>query len=392
MRVALIVAVAFVAPFVGGIANSAEYDRGASDSEIILGQTIPYSGPVSAAAPTGFASTAYFDKINKAGGINGRKIKLISTDDAYSPPKAFEAVRRLVEGDGVLLIYGSLGTPTNAVAQKYLNSNKIPQLFINTGASRFSDPSSFPWTMSAMASYEAEARAMGEYVVKTVPDPKIAILSQNDDLGRDYVRGFKAGLGEKAKSLIVSELTFEITDPAITSQMVSSKASGANVFYFAGTQKYGAMQLRSRSELGWNPVSLVCSTASGLETVLRVAGLDKAEGLISAAYLKDPDDPRWAEDADVKAFLAWVKDNFPKGTPQDYVYGYISSYLISRVLEQAGSNLTRKNILEIATHLTNVQVPLLLPGVTASSTPTDYALVKKFQMMRFKNGRWSPLD
>ena len=301
-------------------------------------------------------------------------------------------MRRLVEKEGVLLVYGSLGTPTNAVAQKYLNSKKIPQLFINAGASRFSDPSAFPWTMSAMASYEAEAKTMGEYVVKHVADPKIAILSQNDDLGRDYVRGFKAGLGEKAKSLIISELTFEVGDPAISSQIVSSKASGANVFYFAGTQKYGAMRLRSRSELGWRPISLVCSTASGIETVLRVVGLEKSEGLISAAYLKDPGDPTWANDPDVRTYLDWVKANFPKGTPQDYVYGYISSYLISHVLTNAGSNLTRKNIMEIATHLSDVEVPLLLPGVKVTSSPTDYRLVKKFRMMRFKDGRWNPLE
>lgn len=370
-----------------------EYDSGTSDSEIKLGQTQPYGGPVSAAATAGFASTAYFEAINKKGGISGRKVTLISLDDGYSPPKTVELTRKLVEGDEVFAIYGSVGTPTNAAVQKYLNGKKVPQLFIATGASRFADPTAFRWTIPMLPGYAAEARATARYVLSSVPDPKIAILYQNDDLGKDFVSGFKSGLGENAKRLIVSEQSFEVTSPTIESQLVTAKASGANVFYFAGTQKFGAMQIRGRHEIGWKPLNLVCSIASGVETVLKPAGLDRAEGIISTGYAKDPSDPRWQNDDDIKEYNAWMRDNLPGKNPSDagYITGYQASYLMAHVLRQAGSKLTRDNLLEIATHLKDMKVPLLLPGITVTTRPDDYSTINRFWIQRFESGRWTPI-
>ena len=373
-----------------GAAMAQQYDPGASATEIKLGQTMPFSGPVSVAGAVGHASLAYFAAVNKAGGINGRQIKLVSLDDAYTPPKTVEATRRLVEDENVLMIYGSVGTPTNAAVQKYLNLKKVPQLFITTGASRFRDPQAFPWTMAFIPGYVTEGRAIARYALATIAAPKIAILYQNDDLGKDFRAGFRSGLGDKADSLIVSEQTFEVADPTVESQMIAAKASGANVFYFAGTQKAGAEQIRIRHNLGWTPLHLVCNIAAGVEGVLKPAGLDNAEGLISTAYAKDPFDPTWADDSDVKTFLAWVKDNLTVGNPRDngIVFGYIASYLAAHVLEKAGSTLTRENLLNIATHLSNLRVPMILPGITVTTSPTDYGVITKFQIQRFESGRW----
>lgn len=373
-----------------GSAAAQKYDPGASDAEIRLGQTQPYGGPVSAAATVGYASSAYFESVNRKGGINGRKVKLISLDDGYNPPKTVELTRQLIENEDVLAIYGSTGTPTNAAVQKYLNAKKVPQIFIATGASRFNNPKTFPWTIPLLPSYAGEGRAMARYALSVVADPKIAILYQNDDLGKDFLAGFKSGLGEKAKQAIVSEQSFEVTDPTIESQMIVAKASGANVFYFAGTQKYGAMQIRIRYELGWNPLHLVCSTSSGLETVLKPAGIERAEGVISTAYSKDPSDPRWEADPDVKDYLAWAKEYLPQKDPRDSgaLVGYLASYLVAHVLEQAGSTLTRSNLLQIATNLKQVKVPLLLPGITVSTTPGDYSVINSFQVQQFKAGKW----
>jgi branched-chain amino acid transport system substrate-binding protein len=374
-------------------ATAQQYDPGASATEIRLGQTMPYSGPVSVAGAGGYASLAYFDAVNKAGGINGRKIKLLSLDDGYSPPKTVEATRRLIEDENVLMIYGSVGTPTNAAVEKYLNLKKVPQLFVTTGASRFRDPRTFPWTIAYLPGYLQEGRAMARYVLATVAVPKIAVLYQNDDLGKDFRAGFRSGLGDKADALIVSEQTFEVTDPTVDQQMVAAKASGANVFYFAGTQKAGAEQIRARHNLGWSPLHLVCSISSSVEGVLKPAGLDNSEGIISTAYAKDPFDPTWADDADVKAFLRWVKDHLTQGNPHDtgIVSGYIVSWLVAYVLEHAGSTLTRENILQIATHLDHVAAPMLLPGVSVTTTPTDYSGINRFQIQRFESGRWVPI-
>ena len=372
-----------------GVAMAQPYDPGASDTEIRLGQTVPFSGPVSVAGAVGHASLAYFAAVNKAGGINGRQIRLLALDDGYSPPKTVEATRRLVEDENVLLMYGSVGTPTNAAVEKYLNQQKVPQLFITTGASRFKDPAHFPWTMGFIPGYAAEGKAMARYVLETVPAPRIAVLYQNDDLGKDFRAGFRAGLGDKADSLIVSEQTYEVADPTVDSQVVSAKASGANVFYFAGTQKAGAGQIRAVHNLGWTPLHLVCSIAGAIET-LKPAGLENAEGLISTAYAKDPFDPAWADDADVKAFLDWANTNLSQASPREAVVAnaYVASFLVAYVLEKAGSNLTRENLLNIATHLDNLHVPMLLPGITVTTTPSDYGVINKFQIQRFEGGRW----
>ena len=377
-----------LAPFAAAFAQ--QYDPGASATEIKLGQTVPLSGPVSVAGSFGRASLAFFAAVNKTGGINGRQIKLTVLDDGYTPPKTVEETRRLIEDDHVLAMFGSLGTPTNAAVQKYLNLKKIPQLFISTGASRFKDPTHYPWTMAYIPGYAAEGKAAARYALATVPNPKIAVLSQNDDFGKDFLAGFKAGLGDKAAKLIVSEQTYEVTDPSVDSQVVSAKASGANVFYFAGTQKAGAGQLRAVHNLGWKPLHVVCAVAAAIETVLKPAGIANAEGLISTAYAKDPFDPAWADDAETKAYLDWAKTWLTTDNPRDAVVmnAYVASFLMKYVLEKAGSNLTRANLLDIATHLHNVHVPMLLPGLTASTTPSDYSVIDAFQIQRFQGGRW----
>lgn len=371
-------------------ARAQPYDPGATDTEIKLGQTTPFSGPVSAASGTAHASLAYFAAVNKAGGINGRKVTLLALDDGYVPPKTVEATRRLVEDEHVLFMFGSLGTPTNAAVQKYLNQKKVPQLFVSTGASRFKDPKNFPWTIGVTPGYFAEGKAMARYVLATVPAPRIAVLYQNDDLGKDFRAGFRLALGDKADLLIVSEQTYEVADPTIDSQVISAKASGANVFYFVGTQKAGAGQLRAVHNLGWAPLHLVCSIAGAIETVLKPAGLENAQGLISTAYAKDPYDPARADDADVKGFLDWARDNLKDASPREATVtnGYVASFLTAYVLEKAGANLTRENILKIATHLDNVYVPMLLPGITASTTPSDYSVINKFQIQRFEGDHW----
>jgi branched-chain amino acid transport system substrate-binding protein len=376
-----------------GAAIAQQYSPGASATEIKLGQTVPFSGVVSVAGMVGHASLAYFDAINKAGGINGRQVKLIVLDDGYTPPKTVEATRRLVEDDKVLMMYGSVGTPTNAAVEKYLNVKKVPQLFITTGASRFTDPKAFPWTMAFIPNYVQEGRAMARYVLQATTSPKVAILYQNDDLGKDFRAGFRSGLGDRADTLIVSEQTYEVADPTVDSQLIAAKVSGANVFYFAGTQKAGAEQIRGVRKLDWSPLHLVCSIASNVEGVLKPAGLENAEGLISTAFAKDPFDPAWADDADVKAFLDWEKASLTQGNPRDsgVVIGYMASFLAAHVLEKAGSTLTRENVLNIATHLDKLRVPMLLPGITVSTSPTDYNVIDKFQIQRFENGRWGPV-
>lgn len=367
-----------------------QYDQGASDTEILLGQTMPYSGPVSASGVMGQACTAYLDAVNKSGGINGRKVRLVSLDDGYSPPKTAEMTRRLVEGDKVLLLYGSVGTPTNAAVQRYLNGKKVPQLFIASGASRFNNPGEYPWTVPALPSYAAEGRALARFVLSSVPEPRIAVLHQNDDLGKDFVGGFRAGLGDKAVSLIVSDQSYEVTDPTIDSQVVAAKGSGANVFFFAGTPKFGAQQIRARHDLGWKPLHVVCSIASGVDPTLKSGGLDRSEGLISIAFAKDPHDPTWADDPEVGAYLDWIGAWLPHGAAADLgcIYGYMASALMVHVLRQAQDNLTRAHILEIASRLDAPPVPLLLPGVTIRTTPDNYGVVDRFVIQQFTNGRW----
>jgi branched-chain amino acid transport system substrate-binding protein len=367
-----------------------KYDTGASDTEIKIGQTNPFSGPASAYATIGKTQAAYIKMINDQGGVNGRKINLIQYDDAYSPPKAVEQVRKLVESDEVLLTFQLLGTPSNAAVQKYLNGKKVPQLFAATGASRFSDPKNFPWTMGFNPNYFVEGRIYGQYIVKNHPNAKIGILYQNDDLGKDYLNGIKAGLGVKAASMIVAEASYEVSDPTIDSQIIKIKDAGADLFFSASTPKQAAQAIKKIFELGWHPVHILDINATSVGAVMKPAGLDASKGVVSVGYTKDPADPTWKDDAGMKKYLDFMAKYYPDGDKESNfnVYGYITTQLLVHVLKECGDNLTRDNVLKQATHLKNVQLDLTLPGILNNTTPDDYRVNKQLQMMKFNGERW----
>ena len=367
-----------------------KYDTGASDTEIKIGQTVPFSGPASVYASIGKTQAAYIKMINDQGGINGRKINLIQYDDAYSPPKAVEQVRKLVEGDEVLLTFQTIGTPSNAAIQKYLNVKKVPQLFAATGASRFTDPKNFPWTMGYNPNYFVEGRIYGQYILKNHPDAKIGVLYQNDDLGKDYLNGLKAGLGDKAEKMIVAEASYEVTDPTIDSQILKIKDAGADLFFSASTPKQAAQAIRKIHELDWHPVQIVDINASPVNATLKPAGLDASKGLISVNYGKDPDDPTWKDDPGVKKYLAFMDKYYPDGDRLSTIntYGYSTAQLLVYTLKMCGDNLTRENVMKQATSLKNVELDLGLPGLRINTSPTDYRVNKQLQMMRFNGERW----
>jgi ABC-type branched-subunit amino acid transport system substrate-binding protein len=360
----------------GFLAQPAEaqkrYDAGASDTEIKVGQTVPFSGPVSAYATIGKTQAAYIRMINDQGGVNGRKINLIQYDDAYSPPKAVEQVRRLVESDEVLLTFQITGTPSNAAVQKYLNLKKVPQLFAATGVAKFSDPKSFPWTMGFNPSYLTEGRLYAQYILKEHPNAKIGVLYQNDDLGKDYLKGLKAGLGDKAASMIVAEASYEVADPTIDSQILKIKDAGADLFFSASTPKQAAQAIRKISEIGWHPVQIVDINANSMSATLRPAGLDAAKGLISVNYVKDAADTAWANDPGMKRYHAFMAKYYPDGGRNSNlnVYGYITAQLLVHTLKMCGDTLTHDNVMQQATHFTNVDLDLLLPGISVNTTPT----------------------
>ncbi len=367
-----------------------KYDPGASDTEIKIGQTVPFSGPASAYATIGKAQAAYFNMINEQGGVNGRKINLIQYDDAYSPPKAVEQVRKLVESDEVLLTFQLIGTPSNAAVQKYLNAKKVPQLFAATGASRFTDPKNFPWTMGFNPNYFVEGRIYGQYILKEFPNAKVGVLYQNDDLGRDYLNGIKAGLGEKAATMIVAEASYEVSDPTINSQILKLKSSGADVFFSASTPKFAAQAIKKNAELGWKPVHILDINATSVGAVMQPAGLEASKGVISVNYGKDPLDPTWKNDPGMKRYFDFMAKYYPEGDKNSNFngYGYSTAQLLVQVLTQCGDDLTRENVLRQATHLKNVQGDLSLPGMVINTTPTDYRVNKQLQMMRFNGERW----
>ena len=367
-----------------------KYDPGASDTEIKIGQTVPFSGPASAYATIGKAQAAYFNMINEQGGVNGRKINLIQYDDAYSPPKAVEQVRKLVESDEVLLTFQLIGTPSNAAVQKYLNAKKVPQLFAATGASRFTDPKNFPWTMGFNPNYFVEGRIYGQYILKEYPNAKVGVLYQNDDLGRDYLNGIKAGLGEKAATMIVAEASYEVSDPTIDSQILKLKSSGADVFFSASTPKFAAQAIKKNAELGWKPVHILDINATSVGAVMQPAGLEASKGVISVNYGKDPLDPTWKDDPGMKRYFDFMAKYYPEGDKNSNFngYGYSTAQLLVQVLTQCGDDLTRENVLRQATHLKNVQGDLSLPGMVINTTPTDYRVNKQLQMMRFNGERW----
>jgi ABC-type branched-subunit amino acid transport system substrate-binding protein len=367
-----------------------KYDPGATDTEIKIGQTVPFSGPASAYATIGKTQAAYFKMVNDEGGINGRKINFIQYDDAYSPPKTVEQVRKLVESDEVLLTFQLIGTPPNAAVQKYLNQKKVPQLFAATGASRFTDPKNFPWTMGFNPNYQSEGRIYGKYILANYPNAKIGVLFQNDDLGRDYVTGLKEGLGDKAKTMIVGETSYELTDPTIDSQIVKLKSLGADLFYDASTPKFAAQAIKKIADLAWKPVHILDINATSVGAVMKPAGLENSKGIISVNYGKDPLDPKWKDDAGMKKFFAFMAKYYPEGDKDSSfnTYGFSTAQLLVHVLKAAGDNLTRENVMKQATSLNNLQLDLSLPGIVGSTSPTDYRVNKQLQMMKFDGERW----
>jgi branched-chain amino acid transport system substrate-binding protein len=368
------------------------YDPGASDTEIRIGNTIPYSGPASAFSAFGKVGAAYFKKINDEGGINGRKITYLSQDDAYSPPKTVELTRKLVESDQVLLMFNQLGTATSGAVQRYLNAKGVPQLFVISGAERFMDPKASPWTMAFIAGYETEGAAYAAHVLQTRPDAKIAMLYQADDYGRSFVNGFKRQLGAKASN-VVAEATYEPTDPSVDSQVITLKASGATVLLTVALPKQGSQTIRKLHDLGWKPEHYLIGTGSGIATTLAPAGLDKSVGIITANYVKDPTDPRWENDAGMKDYFAFMKQYNPEANALDRVNvnGYSAAMLMVQVLRQCGDDLRRENVMKQAASLKGVQLPMLLPGVVIDTSATDFRVISAMQLERFDGKRYVPI-
>jgi len=366
-----------------------KYDAGANDKEIKIGNTNPYSGPASAYGLIGKTIDAYFKKVNAEGGVNGRKITFISYDDGYSPPKAVEQVRKLVESDEVLFVFQTLGTPSNTAIQKYLNSKKVPQLFVATGATKWGDPKGNPWTMGWQPTYQAEGRIYAAYILKNHPNAKIGILYQNDDYGKDYVKGLKDGLGSKA-SMIISEQPYEPADPTVDSQIVTLKNSGADVFFNVTTPKFAAQAIKKAHEIAWKPVHLLNNVSNSVGSVLKPAGFEASTGVLSTGYIKDPTDPTWDNDAAKKDWLAFMDKYFPEGdkTSSFTVYGYTVAQTMVQALKQAGDDLTRANVMKQAASLKNVQLGMLLPGIAINTSETDFYPIEQMQMQKFTGERW----
>ena len=370
-----------------------KYDPGASDTEIKIGNIMPYSGPLSAYALIGRTEAAFFKKINDEGGINGRKINFISYDDAFSPPKTVEQARKLVESDEVLLIFQSLGTPTNNAIQKYLDLKKVPQLFVATGATKFGDPKNFPWTMGWQPTYQTEGHIYAKYILENLPQGKIGILYQNDDSGRDYIKGLKDGLGaDAAKRMIVAEIPYDPAEPTVDSQVVTLKTSGADIFFDEASPKFAAQAIRKAAEIGWKPTLFLASISNSVGSVLKPAGLENAKGLLSTNYIKDPTDPTWKDDPAIKEWAAFMDKYFPDGdkTSTFSVYGYATAQTMVQVLKQCGDQLTRENVMKQAANLRDFKLGLLLPGITINTSPTDYFPIEQMQMSRF-NGEHGEL-
>jgi ABC-type branched-subunit amino acid transport system substrate-binding protein len=367
-------------------------DPGVTDSEIKLGQTMPYSGPASGYAITGRVEAAYYEMINAKGGVNGRKIKFISLDDAYSPSKTVEQTRRLVEQEEVFAMVGSLGTPTNSAVQRYLNNKKVPQVFISTGASKWNNPKNFPYTLALYPPYRLEAETFAKYLLANRPNARIGTFSQNDDAGRDYLTGFKEALGDKAATMIVKEVTYESTDSTVDTQIVQLKSAGVDTLYTGGTSKYVAQAIRKVAELGWKPFNYVVSTGSSIKGVLEPAGIENSKGLMTTLAFKTATDPRWQDSADVKEFRQFVKDWIPEADLADssLVNGYVSAFMTVKVLDLCGKDLTRENFMKTATTLTKIEAPMLLPGITITTRPDNYAAFSQMQMARFDGTSWVP--
>jgi len=371
-------------------AQKGKYDTGATDTEIKIGNIMPYSGPASAYGVIGKTEAAYFNKINAEGGINGRKINFISQDDGYSPPKTVEQARKLVESDEVLLIFNSLGTPPNSAIQKYMNTKKVPQLFVATGATKWNDPKDFPWTMGWQPNYQSESRIYAKYLMKEKPDAKIAVLYQNDDYGKDYLKGLKDGLGAKAATMIVAEESYETTEPTIDNHIVKLKSTGATVFMDITTPKFAAQAIKKAAEIDWKALHILNNVSASVGSVIKPAGFENSQGIISAQYLKDTTDPQWATDPGMKAYLEFMTKDFPEGDKLDNgtVVGYGVSQTLVQVLKQCGDDLTRENVMKQAANLKDFRTEVLLPGVMINTSPTDFAPISQLQLMRFKGEKW----
>ncbi len=383
-------ALALFAASTSGALAQKKYDTGATDTEIKIGNIMPYSGPASAYGVIGKTEQAYFNKINAAGGINGRKINFISYDDGYSPPKAVEQARKLVESDEVLLIFNSLGTPSNSAIHKYMNAKKVPQLFVATGATKWNDPKDFPWTMGWQPSYQSESHIYGKWLLKEKPGAKIAILYQNDDYGKDYLKGIKDELGAKAATMIIAEESYETTEPSIDNHIVKLKASGADVFFNVTTPKFAAQAIKKNAEIGWKPLHILNNVSASVGSVLKPAGYENSQDIISAAYLKDASDPQWDKDPGMKEFLDFLAKDFPEGNKLDgsVIVGFGVAQTLVQVLKQCGDDLTRENVMKQAANLKDFRTEVLLPGVKINTSPTDFAPTSQLQLMRFKGEKW----
>ena len=378
--------------FLAGSTALAEkkYGPGASDTEIKIGQTMPYSGPNSAYGTIGRAEAGYFKMINDQGGIYGRKINFISLDDAFSPPRTVEQVRKLVEEEQVLLLFQNLGTATNSAVHKYMNAKKVPQLFVSTGATKWGDPEHFPWTMGWQPNYQTEAHIYAKYLLQNKRDARIAVLYANDDFGKDYLKGLHDGLGQQANNLIIKETTYEFADPTVDSQIVTLQSSGADTLFIIAGPKAAAQAIRKVSDVGWKPLTFLTNVSSSVAAVLEPAGLEKSVGLVTALYLKDPTDPQWEKDAAMKMWRDWMKKYYPDGNTSDIlnVYGYAAAQTLVQVLKQCGDDLTRENIMRQAANLKNLEIPVLLPGIKINTSPTDFYPIEKLLLARFDGKRW----
>jgi len=379
---------------IGSATAQKRYAPGVNDIEIKIGQTMPYSGPVSAWGTIGRAELAYIKMINDQGGINGRKINLISLDDAYSPPKTVEQTRKLVEQEGVAFIFGGLGTAANLAVRKYLNDRQVPQLFLLSGSEQFDDPEHFPWSIGILPTYLLDGQIHARYILEHKPDAKIAILYQNDDYGKAHVRGLKRGLGDRAKDLIAGELSYEVSDPTIESQIVTLKATGANTLYIVAAPKFASQAIRKASELAWRPLRFLTYTSQSISGVLEPAGLENSIGILSGSFAKDPTDPRWKDDPEMKEYFDWVQKYNPNADGKDtfVTAGYQYAAAVVRLLKQCENDLSREDIMRHATSLHDFTIPLLLPGITLNTTPADYQPIKQLRETRFNGKIWEDVE
>jgi branched-chain amino acid transport system substrate-binding protein len=378
----------------GARAGEKQYGPGVTDTEIKIGQTIPYSGPASAFSSYGRVMTGYFQMLNEKGGINGRKVNLISQDNAFSPPKAIEQTRKLVDDDGVLAEVGTVGTVPNIAVQKYLNQNKVPQVFISAGGRRFNDPHNFPWTVPFYPAFEMEGATFGKFIVKKIPNAKIAVLYQNDDYGKDYLTGFKAGLGPDSTAKIVAEAPYELSYPTVDSEVLKLKAAGADTIVYFATPKFAAQAIKKANELNWKPAQFLASPVNSIQGVLTPAGLENVQGAYTTQFTKQAGDPAWADDPDVKDYVAFMKKWAPNDSPNDFIAlsGYINAQAIAKGLERCGDNLTRENLLAQATSFNKERVGMLLPGIELTNSKENYAPYRTLRMAIFEKTSWKLLE